>query len=67
MFEVKIRTGGAAFKDPNGDEENNFDDLYEALEIKRLLDRINIDIREGRKSGSLMDINGNKVGEWRLD
>ena len=63
MFEVKIRTGGAAFKDPDG----NFDDLYEAFEIKRLLDGINLAIREGRNSGSIIDINGNKVGEWRLD
>ena len=66
MFEVKIRTCGAAFRDPYGDEENNLDDLYEAMEIKRLLDGINLAIREGRKSGSLMDINGNKVGEWRF-
>ena len=67
MFEVKIRTGGAAFKDPDGDDENNLNEMYEVLEVKRLLDKIIRNMGEGDRSGTLMDINGNKVGEWRLD
>ena len=65
MFEVKIRTGGAAFKHDSDEEYLN--EMCEVLEVKRLLNKIIRDMQEGDRSGSVMDINGNKVGEWRFD
>lgn len=62
MFVVEMKTDGAAFKDPctGGD-----DDLAEAIEIARLLNGIRCELRNGAKSGVVMDTNGNRVGKWR--
>lgn len=35
-------------------------------EIKRILDNIAEDVRIGCDCGSIMDINGNKIGSWEL-
>ena len=58
MFEIKIKTGNAAFGD----------NAYEAThEINRLLDEIEFKLRMGYTEGNLMDINGNTVGTFKLD
>ena len=54
-MKIKFSTGNAAFDECG---------LY--TEIKRILDNISEDIRLGCDCGSIMDINGNKVGEWSL-
>ena len=58
MFEIKIKTGNAAFGD----------DAYEATyEINRLLEEVSHKLRMGYTEGNLMDINGNKGGTFKLD
>ena len=54
MFRVKIETGNDAFA------ENP------SIEIARLLRKIASQVEEGRLEGRVMDINGNKVGEYGL-
>lgn len=61
MFKCEIKTGNAAFCDPYTGEENNMD---EALELKRILKKICEKLEYGETSGTIMDINGNKVGQW---
>ena len=42
-------------------EPSEFD---EAIECKRLLEGICRELEDGATSGSIIDINGNKVGQW---
>ena len=63
MLELKIRTGGAAFHSDDGE----LDEMCEAQECARLLKKVAFLLNEGEREGSILDINGNKVGEWRLD
>lgn len=39
---------------------------YGLYEVKRILNEIGRKLDEGYKHGVIMDINGNKVGEWNL-
>lgn len=43
-----------------------FDECGVYEEINRILKAIAEDIRIGCDCGSIMDINGNKIGEWSL-
>lgn len=61
MFNLKFKTGGAAFKDPYDGKE---DKLFERLECVRILKKITQAVEDGVTHGPIMDINGNKVGEW---
>ena len=56
MLEIKMKTGNAAFEDDNRN--------YEAA---RLLREVADKLENGWDRGVLMDINGNKVGDWRID
>ena len=38
--------------------------MDEALELKRILKEICEKLEYGETSGSILDINGNKVGKW---
>ena len=60
---IKFETSGAAFCDPFTGEE---DALYKSAECIVILKKITVDIACGQTSGSIMDINGNKIGEWKL-
>lgn len=54
MFRMDIKTDNAAFEeDRNG-------------EVIRLLKRVIEQIENGEEDGSLLDINGNKVGKFKL-
>lgn len=64
MFVLKIKTGGDAYHDPYGAEE--YDIWAMKDEIRRNLKQVYEDICD-RDSGFIMDYNGNKVGEWRLE
>ncbi len=55
MFVIKMETGNAAFGDYPNDE------------VGRILGHVVACLEDGDLSGSCYDINGNKVGEWRLD
>lgn len=61
MLKIEIKTGNAAFCDPYTGEPSEFD---EAIECKRLLEGICRELEDGATSGSIIDINGNKVGQW---
>lgn len=61
MFKLEIKTGGSAFCDPFTGEE---DGVAEAAEIRRILERVSCELENGATSGSVMDVNGNKVGNW---
>ena len=52
MFEIKFDTGNAAF------------DEYDTYEICRILKEV-ADSLEWKNSGSVIDINGNKIGSWK--
>lgn len=56
MVKIEFSTGNAAFEDG-----------YEAAEILACLDRLKGSILSGRRSGKVMDSNGNCVGGWTLD
>ena len=62
MFEIKIKTGNAAFRDIDGDE----DVVCELDEVIRILEDIIKRIKCCHTSGKCIDINGNAVGNWRL-
>lgn len=61
MLKIEIETGNAAFCDPFTGEPSEFD---EAIECKRLLEDICRKLEDGATSGNIIDINGNKVGQW---
>jgi hypothetical protein len=55
MFTMKFDTGNAAF----ADEDMNF-------EVARILKKVTEQVEEGKTSGSIIDICGNKVGSWEI-
>jgi hypothetical protein len=61
MFKMEIKTGGAAFRD----EDGNLDET--GYEVRRQLKSISEKIKDGYTGGVLIDTNGNKVGSWRYD
>lgn len=61
MFKLEIKTGGAAFRD----EDGNLDET--GYEVSRLLKDVSEKIKYGHTSGNVIDINGNKVGSWKYD
>lgn len=63
-MKIKFNTSGAAFNDEYADEATN--DMYTRDEITRILSVIITYIRCGDDHGPIMDINGNKIGEWSL-
>ena len=63
MLKIEFKTGGSAFCDPGTGEEDNY---CEGLETQRILHEIIKKIEVGYREGSCIDVNGNKVGEWKL-
>lgn len=63
MFEIKFTTGNAAFHDEMTGE---LDSYMEALECQRILQEIIKKLEVGYRDGSCIDLNGNKVGTWKL-
>jgi hypothetical protein len=61
---IKFSTDGAAFKDESSSEMAN--DLWTREEVIRILKKIIRDIDFDYNHGPIMDINGNKIGEWSL-
>lgn len=64
MLKIEIKTGGAAFQ---SDFESISDGYAAASECIRILKNIIIKLEDGCTDGSCMDINGNKIGTWKLD
>lgn len=64
-MKIEFKTSGAAFHDEYADTIDNT--LLKEHEVIRILRRIIDDIEvEGLDHGSIMDINGNKIGSWEL-
>lgn len=63
-MKIKFNTSGAAFQDEYADEMTN--DIYTRSEVVRILKKITKQIDDGEDYGPIMDINGNKIGEWSL-
>ena len=55
MFTLKFNTTNAAFSE------------YPEDEITRILRGVIEKVRGGFASGTIMDINGNTIGEWKLE
>lgn len=56
MFSVKFKTGNSAFQNSCG-----------RYEVVRILTEIAEKVDQGYEEGKIMDINGNSVGEWKLN
>ena len=63
MIEIKFTTGNAAFCDAYTGERDAY---AEVTEVVRILNGIIDKLENDYRYGSCIDINGNKVGEWRL-
>lgn len=63
-MKIKFNTNNAAFKDPDG--VKSWDDLYKEREVTRILEIIIDKVNGGHRKGVIIDINGNKIGEWSL-
>lgn len=68
MFKCSIKTGGSAFRseyetDKNGDYILD----SQATEVRRLLRQIQLKLSDGYTDGVLIDVNGNRVGEWSIE
>lgn len=61
MFKCEVKTDSAAFCDPYTGDKSEF---WEAIELKRVLEDVCEKLEAGYTSDSILDINGNKVGEW---
>ena len=63
-MQIKFKTENAAF----GVDEEDADarHLIKISESKRILEKIIFDIFSGKNEGSIIDINGNKIGQWKL-
>ena len=61
MLKIEIKTGGAAYSE---DDALTYEGRYE---LKKNLTDIAQLITNGCDSGYIMDINGNKVGNWSAE
>jgi hypothetical protein len=59
---IKFNTDNAAFCDANGEPN----DLTKRLGIIDIICDIKYKVSQGWSGGPIMDINGNKIGEWSL-
>ena len=68
MFKLEIKTGGAAFRDEN-QEDRHGDAVLDpnATEVLRILWDVICKLEARHTDGSVMDVNGNKVGRWSYE
>ena len=68
MFTLTIKTGGAAFRDEyRADSCGDAPLDEEAVEVRRILTTVIRRLGKGYSKGTLMDTNGNAVGEWKYE
>lgn len=60
MLKIEIKTGGAAYS------EDDILTMEGRYELQRNLMDISRKLTNGYDSGVIMDINGNKVGNWSV-
>ena len=63
-MKIQFSTEGAAFKDEYEDEAIN--NIYKRQETARILKKIASYVESGTDYGAIMDINGNRIGNWEL-
>ena len=63
-MKIKFNTNNDAFKDP--DDTGFYSDLYKEREVSRILEIIIDKVNGGHRKDVILDINGNKIGEWSL-
>lgn len=61
MLKIEIKTGGAAYS------EDDILTMEGRYELQRNLMDISRKLTNGYDSGVIMDINGNKVGNWSVE
>lgn len=64
MFEMKFKTGNACFCNPYTGEQ---DEYYRSIMVAKILSQTSEKIKFGITEGKIIDINGNHIGEWRLE
>ena len=62
-MKIEFSTDNDVFKNPITGEDDHF---YCKKECIRILENIKGQVFDGRTSGLILDINGNKIGEWSL-
>lgn len=60
---IKINTGGAAF---HSDENDELDRFVNAEQLRIIFNRIVSDIQDGKRQGTVNDVNGNKCCNWEV-
>ena len=63
-MKIEFSTSGSAFEDEYADKATNY--LLKREEVMRILRKIIHDIDYEYNHGPIMDIYGNKIGEWSL-
>lgn len=63
-MEIKFSTSNSAFGEY--DENDVQDESGKSYEIVRILKDIAKKVENGYEYGTIMDINGNKIGSWRI-
>ena len=63
-MKMEFSTDGAALQSEYEDERAN--EISTKREITRILEKIAIEVECGAIQGSIMDINGNKIGTWEM-
>lgn len=68
MFKLEVKTGGVAFRDESRTDRRGEPilDPY-ATEVRRILLDVICKLEAGRTDGTVMDVNGNKVGRWSYE
>lgn len=61
-MKIEFSTGNAAF----GYDDPDCGNIWGDREVIRILKEIITKIEYGYRRGPVMDINGNKIGEWSL-
>jgi len=68
MFKLEIKTGGAAFRDDSRTDRHDEPVLDpDATDVRRILKDVSDKLAAGHTDGSVMDVNGNKVGRWSYE
>lgn len=66
MFSLQIKTDNAAFHEDDRSDEGEFPSGATLYECARILRSVAEDLEGDSTSGTILDANGNSVGEWRL-
>ena len=65
MFKMEFTTDGTAFG--SGYDPDYIQNADKIREINRIVQKVTTEIASNNHYGSIMDVNGNKIGNWSLD